>query len=74
MRHTEKQGGSRSRRQGAAAQTADKLHKESAETMLLLEGKELIQSQTGKFRPYLWCGVSCVLLLLECGDELAYGR
>lgn len=58
------------RRQGAAAQTADKLHKESAETMLLLEGKELIQSQTGKFRPYLWCAVSCVLLLLECGGLL----
>lgn len=38
--------------------------------MLLLEGKELIQSQTGKFRPYLWCGVSCVLLLLECGGLL----
>lgn len=58
------------RRQGAAAQTADKLHKESAETMLLLEGKELIQSQTGKFRPYLWCAVSCVLMLLECGGLL----
>lgn len=58
------------RRQGAAAQTADKLHMESAETMLLLEGKELIQSQTGKFRPYLWCAVSCVLLLLECGGLL----
>lgn len=70
MRHTEKRGGSRLRRQGAAAQTADKLHKESAETMLLLEGKELIQSQTGKFRPYLWCAVSCVLLLLECGGLL----
>lgn len=38
--------------------------------MLLLEGKELIQSQTGKFRPYLWCAVSCVLLLLECGGLL----
>lgn len=58
------------RRQGAAAQTADKLHKESAETMLMLEGKELIQSQTGKFRPYLWCAVSCILLLLECGGLL----
>lgn len=57
-------------RQGAAAQTADKLYKESAETMLLLEGKELIQLQTGKFRPYLWCAVSCVLLLLECGGLL----
>lgn len=38
--------------------------------MFLLEGKELIQSQTGKFRLYLWCGVSCVLLLLECGGLL----
>lgn len=38
--------------------------------MLLLEGKELIQSQTGKFRPYLWCAVSCILLLLECGGLL----
>lgn len=38
--------------------------------MLLLEGKELIQLQTGKFRPYLWCAVSCVLLLLECGGLL----
>lgn len=38
--------------------------------MLMLEGKELIQSQTGKFRPYLWCAVSCILLLLECGGLL----
>lgn len=38
--------------------------------MLLLEGKALIQSQTGKFRPYLWCAVSCILLLLECGGLL----
>ena len=58
------------RRQRAAARTADKLHKESAETMLLPEGKELIQSQTGRFRPYLWCAVSGILLLLECGGLL----
>lgn len=38
--------------------------------MLMLEGKELIQSQTGKFRPYLWCAVSCILLLHECGGLL----
>ena len=38
--------------------------------MLLIEGKELIQMQTGTFRPYLWCAVSCVLLLLQCGGLL----
>ena len=38
--------------------------------MLLPEGKELIQSQTGRFRPYLWCAVSGILLLLECGGLL----
>ena len=38
--------------------------------MLLIEGKELIQLQSGKFHPYLWCAVSCILLLLECGGLL----